>query len=74
MVQKALEVLDYSEKCEMMRNLERSIARCVKDMNGNHVIQRAIRELDLDDIPYILNSVHERVRSLYFLLCFVFEV
>eukprot|EP00210_Caulerpa_lentillifera_P000392 g382.t1 len=62
-MQKALEVLEYKEKCEMMKSLERNIARCVKDMNGNHVIQRAIRELDIDDIPSILNAVHERSLS-----------
>lgn len=62
-VQKALEVLEYNEKCEMMRNLERHIARCVKDMNGNHVIQKAIREMKLEDIPYVLNSVQERVNK-----------
>eukprot|EP00210_Caulerpa_lentillifera_P003984 g3801.t1 len=59
-VQKALEVLEYDEKCEMMRKLERHIARCVKDMNGNHVVQKAIRVMKLENIPFILTSVQER--------------
>lgn len=60
-IQKALEVLDMHRRIEIVRNLDAHVTRCIKDMNGNHVIQKAIRELDLDSIPFISKAVLDRV-------------
>lgn len=60
-IQKALEVLDPDLRLEIIHNLDAHVSRCIKDMNGNHVIQKAIREFDLDEIPCICKAVHDRV-------------
>jgi len=60
-IQKALEVLEYDSKLEIISKLDSHVPRCIKDMNGNHVIQKAIRELKLEDIGFIVKAVQDKV-------------
>jgi hypothetical protein len=39
-IQKALEVLPLEQKIGMVAELDGALMRCVRDQNGNHVIQK----------------------------------
>jgi len=39
-IQKALEVLPLDQKIAMVHELDGHLMRCVRDQNGNHVIQK----------------------------------
>ena len=41
-VQKALESVGTEQQCELVGELDGHVSRCVRDQNGNHVIQKAI--------------------------------
>lgn len=42
-IQKALEVLPLDQKIAMVHELDGHLMRCVRDQNGNHVIQKVSR-------------------------------
>uniref|UniRef100_A0A183F138 PUM-HD domain-containing protein n=1 Tax=Gongylonema pulchrum TaxID=637853 RepID=A0A183F138_9BILA len=42
-IQKALESIDEDQQMDILRELEGQVLRCVKDQNGNHVIQKVLR-------------------------------
>ena len=44
-VQKALEVLGDKHRQELCAELEGHVMTCVKDENGNHVIQKCIEQV-----------------------------
>ena len=41
-IQKALEVVAPERQATLVRELEGNVMKCVKDQNGNHVIQKCI--------------------------------
>lgn len=47
-----------------MKELEHSVLRCVKDQNGNHVIQKAIERVPAEHIQFIINAFTGQVASL----------
>lgn len=40
----------------MMKELESQVIKCVKDQNGNHVIQKAIERVPSEHIQFIVNA------------------
>jgi len=44
-IQKALEVLPVEQQRLVVRELQGQVMRCVRDQNGNHVIQKSIERV-----------------------------
>lgn len=47
-----------------MKELEHQVLKCVKDQNGNHVIQKAIERIPAEHIQFIINAFTGQVQSL----------
>lgn len=47
-----------------MKELENHVLKCVKDQNGNHVIQKAIERVPAVHIQFIINAFTGQVQSL----------
>ena len=44
-IQKALEVLALEQQRMVVRELQGQVMRCVRDQNGNHVVQKSIERV-----------------------------
>lgn len=56
-IQKALEVCTLDEKVDMVSELEGHLLRCVRDQNGNHVVQKIIECVPTEHITGLLSTV-----------------
>eukprot|EP00124_Ichthyophonus_hoferi_P000411 Ihof_evm4s15 gene=Ihof_evmTU4s15 len=66
-IQKALESVPPEHKdlqVRLVKELDGNVIRCVKDQNGNHVIQKCIESFDPDTIQFIVDSFKGQVCSL----------
>jgi pumilio RNA-binding family len=50
------QVLPTEVKCQIMSELDGQVMRCVRDQNGNHVIQKIIECLPTERILHLLDS------------------
>lgn len=57
----ALEVVDIDRQTQMVAELDGSIMRCVRDQNGNHVIQKCIECVPQDRIQFIITAFYGQV-------------
>ncbi|KAL8958182.1 MAG: hypothetical protein Q9193_004712 [Seirophora villosa] len=70
-VQKALEHILTDQQASLIGELQKDkqVMRCVKDQNGNHVVQKAIERIPAEHIQFIVNAftgqVHELSRHAY---------
>lgn len=62
--QQALEVVDANQKIEMVAELDGAVMKCVRDQNGNHVIQKCIECVPEDQIQFIISAFFGQVESL----------
>ena len=60
----AIEVVDLDQKIKMVQELDGSIMRCVRDQNGNHVIQKCIECVPEEHIQFIVESFFDQVVTL----------
>ena len=60
----AIEVVDLDQKIKMVEELDGHIMRCVRDQNGNHVIQKCIECVPEDAIRFIVSTFFDQVVSL----------
>ncbi|VAH66315.1 unnamed protein product [Triticum turgidum subsp. durum] len=63
-VLKAIEVVDLDQKTKMVTELDGHIMRCVRDQNGNHVIQKCIECIPEDSIQFIISTFYGEVVTL----------
>lgn len=61
---KALEVIDIDQQAKLVKELEGNVMKCVKDQNGNHVIQKCIERVPPDLIQFIVDSFSGNVYTL----------
>jgi mRNA-binding protein PUF3 len=52
------------QQASIVKELENNVLKCVKDQNGNHVIQKAIERVPSQHIQFIINAFHEQVQRL----------
>ncbi|KAL8965935.1 MAG: hypothetical protein Q9183_003608 [Haloplaca sp. 2 TL-2023] len=70
-VQKALEHILTDQQASLIGELQKDkqIMKCVKDQNGNHVVQKAIERIPAEHIQFIVNAftgqVHELSKHAY---------
>ena len=71
-IQKALEMLQLEQQRVIVRELQGQVMRCVRDQNGNHVIQKSIERVkpttEIQSIIEVRN-VHSIRCSLYLYQC-----
>ncbi|KAH9622622.1 hypothetical protein KSS87_019253 [Heliosperma pusillum] len=62
--EQAIEVVDVDQKIKMVQELDGHIMRCVRDQNGNHVIQKCIECVPEENIQFIIQSFFDQVVTL----------
>lgn len=60
----ALEVIELDQKTELVHELDGHVMRCVRDQNGNHVIQKCIECVPTDKIEFIISAFRGQVGTL----------
>lgn len=64
LIDKALEVIDADQKTELIRELDGNVMKCVRDQNGNHVIQKCIENMPVDGIGFVIAAFRGQVATL----------
>jgi Pumilio-family RNA binding repeat len=57
-------VIEPEQKQQLVRELEGHEMQCVRDQNGNHVIQKCIELVPVEHIGFIITSFRGQVASL----------
>jgi hypothetical protein len=57
----ALEVVDADQQTQLVSELDGHVMRCVRDQNGNHVIQKCIECIPPDRIQFIISAFYNQV-------------
>ena len=52
------------QQAQLVKELEKDVLKCVKDQNGNHVIQKAIERVPAEHIQFIINAFTGQVQAL----------
>lgn len=60
----ALEHILNDQQASLIRELKDDVIRCVKDQNGNHVIQKAIERCEAKDIDFIFSAFTNQIHTL----------
>jgi hypothetical protein len=60
----ALEHVLTEQQATLVKELDGHVLKCVKDQNGNHVIQKAIERVPAEHIQFIINAFHSQVYNL----------
>ncbi|KAI0509809.1 hypothetical protein KFK09_010405 [Dendrobium nobile] len=60
----AIEVVDLDQQTKMVLELDGNVMRCVRDQNGNHVIQKCIECIPQDAIQFIISTFYDQVITL----------
>lgn len=64
-IQKALESVSGEQQVEIVRELDGHVLKCVKDQNGNHVVQKCIECVDPHALQFIINAFQGQVSVAY---------
>lgn len=60
----AFEHILTDQQASLVKELEHQVLKCVKDQNGNHVVQKAIERIPADHIHFIINAFTGQVHGL----------
>lgn len=60
----ALEHILTDQQALLVKELEHHVLKCVKDQNGNHVVQKAIERVPAEHIQFIINAFTGQVHGL----------
>ena len=61
-IQKALESIPLDQQKLIIAELEGCVIKCVKDQNGNHVVQKCIETVDPSCLQFIIDSFQGQVK------------
>ena len=61
-IQKALESIPLEQQKLIISELEGNVLKCVKDQNGNHVVQKCIETVDPACLQFIIDAFRGQVR------------
>lgn len=56
--------MDLEQKSRLVKELDGHVTRCVRDQNGNHVIQKCIESIPSDRVHFIISSFRGQVATL----------
>lgn len=54
-------MVDIDHQTQMVSELDGAVMKCVRDQNGNHVIQKCIECVPQDRIQFIISSFYGQV-------------
>lgn len=57
-------MVDLDQKKKIVLELDGNVMRCVRDQNGNHVVQKCIECVPQDAIQFILSTFYDQVVTL----------
>jgi pumilio RNA-binding family len=57
-------VIDVDQKTELIRELDGNVLKCVRDQNGNHVIQKCIESMPAGRIGFVIAAFRGQVATL----------
>lgn len=57
-------MVDVDQQTKMVTELDGQIMRCVRDQNGNHVVQKCIECIPEDAIQFIVSTFYDQVVTL----------
>lgn len=60
----ALEHILTEQQATLVKELDGHVLKCVKDQNGNHVVQKAIERVPAEHIQFIIKAFHGQVHTL----------
>ena len=60
-IQKALESIPLDQQKWIIAELEESVLKCVKDQNGNHVVQKCIETVEPSCLQFIIEAFKGQV-------------
>jgi mRNA-binding protein PUF3 len=60
----ALEHVLADQQAELVKELEPEVLKCVKDQNGNHVVQKAIERVPTEHIQFVIDAFRGQVHIL----------
>lgn len=60
-IQKALESIPLEQQQLIIEELEGNVLKCVKDQNGNHVVQKCIECVEPTHLQFIINAFSKQV-------------
>jgi len=63
-VYQALEHVLTDQQAVVVKELDGNVLKCVKDQNGNHVIQKAIERVPAEQVQFIIDAFHGQVYNL----------
>jgi len=63
-VQKALEVIPPEQQSQLVKELEGHVIKCIKDQNGNYVIQKVIEQVPAAFTQFIVDTFVSKVFNL----------
>lgn len=63
-VSQAIDVADIQQQQQIVRELNGNVMQCVKDQNGNHVIQKCIEKIPPHMIQFIVEAFVNQIYNL----------
>jgi len=63
-IQKALEVIELPQQLQLVAELDGHVKRCVRDQNGNHVIQKCIERVPAEHLSFIISAFNGSIYQL----------
>jgi pumilio RNA-binding family len=57
-------VIELDQKAQLVRELDGHVMKCVRDQNGNHVIQKCIGSVPAEKIGFIISAFRGEVATL----------
>lgn len=57
-------MVDVDQQAQMVSELDGSVMKCVRDQNGNHVVQKCIECVPQAQIQFIISSFYGQVVTL----------
>lgn len=57
-------MIDADQKSELIRELDGNVMKCVRDQNGNHVIQKCIESMPAGRIGFVIAAFRGQVATL----------
>jgi pumilio RNA-binding family len=62
-IQKALESIPLEQQELIVEELQGNVLKCVKDQNGNHVVQKCIECVEPTKLQFVIESFKGQVSS-----------
>ena len=60
----ALEHVLANQQAELVEELQVDVLKCVKDQNGNHVVQKAIERVPTEHIQFVIDALKPHAEEL----------